>query len=272
MSSIDSGIAFALSAIATAASELSATVLEATAAKLERFGTAPLSERQIERLIKDTPGIAHRLQLTELFKRLRKSGANLPPVALAWALRGAGAQDASHAQERIDLVWTGPEASAIKPRESYGALIEVIDSSRETLTIASFAAYRIDAVRVALRRAVARGVHVRLILESSAASAGKIDYEPLAALGLTSADGVEVYVWPLGKRQTNAAGQHGSLHMKCAVADSRLVLISSANLTEHALNLNMEMGVIIQSPTLGQELSGLLDGLIEKGLLVEPLC
>ncbi|MCF8017676.1 MAG: hypothetical protein K9L65_18670 [Chromatiaceae bacterium] len=46
----------------------------------------------------------------------------------------------------------------------------------------------------------------------------------------------------------------------------------SANLTEHALNLNMELGVIIQSPTLGQELSGLLDGLIEKGFLVEPLC
>jgi phosphatidylserine/phosphatidylglycerophosphate/cardiolipin synthase-like enzyme len=55
--------------------------------------------------------------------------------------------------------------------------------------------------------------------------------------------------------------------MKCAVADASLVLVTSANLTDHALNLNMELGVIVRSATLGGELTGLLDGLIDARVL-----
>lgn len=259
----------ALAAIATTAKELPATVLEVTAARLETVGANALTARLIERLIEETPGFQHRLQLTALFRSLAEAGADLSPAALAWALRGAAAQDAiRRAGDRIDLVWTGPETPTLKPRQSYGALIEVIDSSRQTLTIASFAAYHIKAIHAAILRAVKRGVAVSLILESSNASKGKISYEPLAALGLDAADGLTAYVWPVTKRPTNLAGQHGSLHMKCAVADASIVLISSANLTEHALTLNMELGVILHSKRIGIELTQLFETLIEQGVLV----
>jgi phosphatidylserine/phosphatidylglycerophosphate/cardiolipin synthase-like enzyme len=258
----------ALAAIAAAARELPAAALEETAARLEVMDAAVLTERCIEWLINETPGFAHRFQLTTLFRQLQDAEADLSPTALAWALRGAAAQDASHrAGDRIDLVWTGPETPMLKPRQSYGALIEVIDASRQSLTIATFAAYHIDSVRAAIMRAVERQVEVRLILESINASAGKIKHEPLSALGLSFADDVEIYIWPLAKRPTDAAGKHGSLHMKCAVADASLVLISSANLTEYALNLNMELGVIIESTAIGQELNALFESLIEKDIL-----
>jgi phosphatidylserine/phosphatidylglycerophosphate/cardiolipin synthase-like enzyme len=260
----------ALAAVAGVARELPAAALEEAAARLEGMDGATLTERRIERLINETPGFTHRLQLTTLFRQLRDSGAELSSTALAWALRGAAAQDASHrAGDRIDLVWTGPETPMVKPRQSYGALIEVIDASRQSLTIATFAAYHIDSVRAAILRAVERKVEVRLILESINASAGKISYEPLAALGLNSADGVKTFTWPLAKRPINAAGQHGSLHMKCAVADASLVLISSANLTEYALNLNMELGLIIQSRALGQELAALFESLMKQDILAQ---
>ncbi len=260
----------ALTAIAAAARELPAAMLEATAIRLEAIADNALTESRIDRLINETPGLAHRLQLTALFRQLRATRAGLSPTALAWALRGAAAQDASHrAKERLELVWSGPETPAVKPRQSYGALIEVIDASRQTLTLASFAAYHIEAVHAAILRAVERGVAVRLVLESSTASAGKINYEPLAALGFNAADGISAYVWPLAKRPTNTAGQHGSLHMKCAVADASLVLITSANLTDYALDLNMELGIIIRSNLIGAEVTALFAWLIDHGILEE---
>jgi phosphatidylserine/phosphatidylglycerophosphate/cardiolipin synthase-like enzyme len=35
------------------------------------------------------------------------------------------------------------------------------------------------------------------------------------------------------------------LHVKAAVADGKLLLLSSANLTETAFTLNMEMGILV---------------------------
>jgi len=39
---------------------------------------------------------------------------------------------------------------------------------------------------------------------------------------------------------------HGSLHVKCAVADASVALISSANLTDYTMSLNMELGVLVK--------------------------
>ena len=82
------------------------------------------------------------------------------------------------------------------------------------------------------------------VFESSEASAGKVSFSPHKHLGLLKA--VRTFVWPLAKRQKGPLGQYGSLHAKCAVVDSNLLFLSSANLTEFAFNLNMELGVLIK--------------------------
>jgi phosphatidylserine/phosphatidylglycerophosphate/cardiolipin synthase-like enzyme len=43
----------------------------------------------------------------------------------------------------------------------------------------------------------------------------------------------------------DAEGRRGSLHVKCVVADAERMFVSSANLTEQALRLNMELGILI---------------------------
>jgi cardiolipin synthase len=50
----------------------------------------------------------------------------------------------------------------------------------------------------------------------------------------------------MAKRPKDSLGRYGSLHAKCAVVDSNLLFLSSANLTEFAFNLNMELGVLIK--------------------------
>lgn len=237
----------ALGCIAAAVRELPASAVEAFAVRLEATGPSGLSAERIEHLIETTPGLPHRLQWRELFRCLRQQQVALPAAALAWALRGAAAHArTSPGSGAAELVWTGPETAALRPRQSYGALLEVIDSSRATLTIASYAAYRVDAVREALLRAAQRGVAVRLILETPAMSGGQFRADPGAALRLEPHPNLSVYHWPTAKRATTHDGRRGALHMKCALADAHLLLISSANLTGHALDLNMELGLLVQ--------------------------
>jgi phosphatidylserine/phosphatidylglycerophosphate/cardiolipin synthase-like enzyme len=56
--------------------------------------------------------------------------------------------------------------------------------------------------------------------------------------------------------------------MKCALADEELVLISSANLTSHALELNIELGILLRDAVLGAQLRGHFDALIQQGILL----
>ena len=49
-------------------------------------------------------------------------------------------------------------------------------------------------------------------------------------------------------------GRLGSLPAKVAVADGATLLISSANFTEYAMTLNMELGVLIRGSEGGSAL------------------
>ena len=89
----------------------------------------------------------------------------------------------------------------------------------------------------------------QFVAESAEESDGKVSFSAIHALA-DVADRLEVYIWPKAKRATDSAGRFGSLHAKCALADDRLLLVSSANLTEHALLLNMEMGLLVDSGPL----------------------
>jgi phosphatidylserine/phosphatidylglycerophosphate/cardiolipin synthase-like enzyme len=257
-----------LQCIAATARELPDFVVESIAVALEALAPGGLSEERAESLVNAIQGSAHRLQLQGLFRCLAEASLAVPPGAIAWALRGAAAQDANYRESgQIDLVWSGPGTLALTPRRSDQALIEVIDRSMQELFVTTFVAYRVPAVRASLQKAVQRRVCVRLILESNEARGGKIGFDPLDALSMADPGGMEVYLWPMDQRPADAAGHRGSLHMKCAVADESLVVISSANLTEHAFDLNMELGVIVRSRDLGSQLAAHFRELIQRGIL-----
>lgn len=72
-----------------------------------------------------------------------------------------------------------------------------------------------------------------------------------------------MYVWPLERRPRDQAGRYGSLHAKFAVVDEAALLVSSANLTEYALNLNMELGLLVRGGGLPPRVVGHLRQLVE---------
>ena len=146
-------------------------------------------------------------------------------------------------------------------------MLQLIESATSTLTIVSFAAYKVPLVSAALARAARRAVAVRLILEDAEASQGKVAFDALTGLGPDVVGRCAVYIWPIEKREKNPSGSHGSLHAKCAIADGRQLLVSSANLTEHALSVNIELGVLVSGGPLPARAESYWRWLIGSGVL-----
>ena len=197
----------------------------------------------------------------------------LPGAAVAAAIRAAGAAVSEARREnRLSLVWTGPPTDEITLRSTRAVLHDLIASATETLILVSYASYGVAELAEDLREAAERGVHITLILESDEDSTvhhgpirpGKLKLAPaLAALG----DKIHLYRWPADQRAAIAA-PNASLHAKCVISDARRALVTSANLTDAAINDNMELGVLIESTTTGTQLHRHFHQLITDGILV----
>ncbi len=180
----------------------------------------------------------------------------------------AAAQVEEHHREyqRLELVWTGPDSQIIPLRRTDQALLQLINSAQKSLYIVSFAVYKIKAISQAIVDTTQRGVQVAVYLETPDASEGRIAFDTIRALGRQVAECARIYVWPLEKRLRAADGRHGSLHAKIAVADGQTMLISSANLTEYAMTLNMEMGLLVRGGLLPAQVETHLEQLVGQGV------
>jgi cardiolipin synthase len=59
------------------------------------------------------------------------------------------------------------------------------------------------------------------------------------------------------------------MHAKCVVADGTCALITSANLTAHAIDINMELGLVVRGGDVPRRLRSHLLALIEGGVFHE---
>lgn len=188
--------------------------------------------------------------------------------AVACTLRGARwAIECERRSQRVELVWSGPSTVSSTLRSTAPALVELINSASESVYVVAFAAYKVQSISDALRQALQRGVRIVAVLENAQVSGGKVSFDPLPHLIAGCPTGVEVYVWPQAERVKDVSGRFGSLHAKFAVADRARLLVSSANLTEYAFSLNIELGVLISGGTAPGEAAGHVDKLIGRGVL-----
>jgi phosphatidylserine/phosphatidylglycerophosphate/cardiolipin synthase-like enzyme len=172
-------------------------------------------------------------------------------------------------KQSMELIWTGPKSRYIPLRRTDQALIELINSAKQRITIVSFAVYKAKNILSALEKAAKRGVEINIIVESPESSEGKIAFDSILALGLSLRSTARIFIWPYAKRMTTPDGKYGSLHAKVAISDSEKLYISSANLTEYAMNLNMEMGILIEGGDLPATTQNHFNELISDGTLTE---
>jgi cardiolipin synthase len=127
------------------------------------------------------------------------------------------------------------------------AYVEAIGQARERIDIACSYFYPGRAFRRALRRAAARGVRIRLLMQ------GKIDYRlaGLAARVLYDemlARGVRIYEYT-----------PAFLHAKVAVVDGQWATVGSSNIDPLSLLLNLEANVVVLDEAFAASLSAQLE-------------
>jgi phosphatidylserine/phosphatidylglycerophosphate/cardiolipin synthase-like enzyme len=190
------------------------------------------------------------------------------PEAVAAALvTAADGEDRYREHQSLELVWTGPTVDVVPLRRTEQALLQVIDSASHRATVVSYAVYNVPRIRDALVRAAVRGVTISVIVETPDRLEGKNTYDTLKALGPSVAARCGVFLWPLEQREKDENGKPGILHVKCAVADGRVLFLSSANLTEYAFTINMELGVLVTGGRLPGQVQEHFDRLVAVGIL-----
>jgi phosphatidylserine/phosphatidylglycerophosphate/cardiolipin synthase-like enzyme len=187
---------------------------------------------------------------------------------IALMLRAAHQLDELHrGGESVDLVWTGPSAPHSTLFRSEQTLLDLIRNAQRNILIVTYLAYKVAEVRDALLDALNRGVRVMLVIEPEKSDGGGASVDALEALRAQGDERIEVYVWPVDKRPTNSDGRRGILHVKCAVADDDVLLVSSANLTGYSLELNMELGLLITHGEAPRRVKEHFDRLVLRGVL-----
>ena len=111
-----------------------------------------------------------------------------------------------------------------------------------------------------------RSVAIVFVVES--VKAGNMTLDAISSLGSRLADAATIYVWPENIRDEDPDGHTGAMHVKCAVADDDVAFISSANLTEHALSISMELGLLVRGDLLPQEIREHFQRLADEKTLV----
>lgn len=185
---------------------------------------------------------------------------------IASALVAANLSICDEREERlIEVVWSGPKSDVVPVRRVDQVLYQLITGARNRLLIVSYAVYGVPLVLKAVNEAASRGVRVDLVLEFEGHS-GDQEWDPLKALGKLDSR-VRVFEWPLAKRPPLSGGRRGMIHAKCAVADSRSAVVSSANLTEYAFDANMELGLRVEGAAVASEIDLHFLELMNAGVL-----
>lgn len=157
-------------------------------------------------------------------------------------LRGlAAAQEQLTASTSVETVWSGPSTHSVPVRATAQALAELIAQAQQELILMTYAAKPHPDISATLTQAVERGVDVTAVVETlQGAGSALAGAEPAAAFA--GIRGVELWHWPVQERTEPGS----KMHAKLAVADRRVLLVSSANLTQSGVAKNIEAGLLVR--------------------------
>jgi cardiolipin synthase A/B len=164
------------------------------------------------------------------------------PGELVIALRASaetGARIAA-AQPLVEVAWTYPGKARPGLRTTGGVAREIIESSRGSLLVVGYSVTVDSALTglaartiIAISRAAERGVMVTVVLHR------EVNRNALLRAWGAGVPLPSIFTWPV------ADDEKAAVHAKLLIADRRDALITSANLTYHGYERNLEMGIRI---------------------------
>jgi phosphatidylserine/phosphatidylglycerophosphate/cardiolipin synthase-like enzyme len=157
---------------------------------------------------------------------------------------------------------TGPTTSFAPTRRTEQVLLDLIRRAKNEIFLVSFVAYDVPSVVNELNAASGRGVTIQVLLESSASHGGSLSVDSAANMKHRVPSAV-LYAWIDRSPQF----VDGRVHAKAAIADGNIAFLTSANLTGHALEKNIEAGVLINGGDVPTGLRSHLHALIDTKVI-----
>ncbi|MEP7456026.1 DISARM system phospholipase D-like protein DrmC [Phyllobacterium sp. SB3] len=246
-----------LDAVAKFVALVSPSKIEAIASRLR--GLLPSDRGQNLQEVVGTP--AGRAALAALMTAWRDTA--LPGDVVAGMLLGAAhTRQQTQRDHSVELVWTGPTTPFVATRRTEQVLLDLIRQAKQELFVVSFVAYDVPSVITALNDAIDRGVDTRILVEASLTQGGSLLVDPVATMR-NAVPLARLYVWTDRPHPFT----NGRVHAKVAVADGAIAFLTSANLTGHALEKNMEAGVLLTGGSTPTNLRDHMFALIETKVI-----
>ena len=176
---------------------------------------------------------------------------------------------------RPDLVWSGPEVPGLHARDTRRVYEELLGTAERSVWASTYAFF--DGPRafevLARRMDATPGLQVTLLLNIQRKRGDTTVGGPARApvrrpllearlAGHRAAEGV------LRPARPRAGRPGGVLHAKAVVVDDEAVFVTSANLTEAALDSNIELGLLVRDRALAASVSTHFQVLIDQRLLL----
>jgi phosphatidylserine/phosphatidylglycerophosphate/cardiolipin synthase-like enzyme len=176
-----------------------------------------------------------------------------------------------------DLVWSGPEVPGLHARDTRRVYEELLGCAERSIWASTYAFFEgPKAFEVLARRMASRpALRVTLLLNIQRKRGDITASEQLVR---RFADRFWKTDWPgsshpivfYDPRALEPEGPGGVLHAKAVVADDEAVFVTSANLTEAALDRNIELGVLVRDRAFALTVCSYFRNLINRDLL-KPL-
>lgn len=176
-----------------------------------------------------------------------------------------------------DLVWSGPEVPGLHARDTRRVYEELLSSAERSVWASTFAFWDGPKAFKVLAKRMDEIPELRVVLLLNIQRTWG-DTTAADHLVRKFADRFWQADWPgssrprvfFDPRSLQLGGPAGVLHAKAVVADDEAVFVTSANLTEAALDRNIEVGVLVRDRALALSVSSHFQVLIDRGLL-KPL-
>jgi len=176
---------------------------------------------------------------------------------------------------RPDLVWSGPDVPGVHARDTRRVYEELLGSVGHSAWLSSYAYFDGHKAFEVLSRRMdeVSGLEATLFLNIQR---HRGDTSAAHEVVRRFADRFWGQDWPGTVRPTvyydprslDPDGPTGVLHAKAVVADEESVYITSANLTEAALDRNIELGLVVRDRALAVSVIGHFHALIDHGLVL----
>ena len=180
-------------------------------------------------------------------QQLWRRHPDLSPAGLALVLQSSAQVLRAEREQaaRTEVVWTGPRAETSYLRATRQVVLDLVHGADdEVLVVGYWIASGSDPSGVvpqiitAVASAARRRARVKVVLDQGARPGGGTNRDLFLALWPDDLSPPPLFTWCAPSNDA-----HLKLHAKVIVADRRDALVTSANLTMHAMDLNMEMGV-----------------------------